>query len=210
MAGSKQTGKENRIIGILWKIKAIEINTKNQFHLASGKKSPIYIDCRRMLSFPGEREIIVNAAVDTIRGVGIDVLAGCETAGIPLASFLAQKMSLPMVYVRKEAKGHGRGKQIEGILSKGRRVLLCDDLITDGGSKKAFIDAIRKEGCKLEHCLVVFDREQGGKESLAEMGITLHALARLRPALEYGVKEGYIKKRDADIVMGYLERERQS
>jgi orotate phosphoribosyltransferase len=125
---------------------------------------------------------MMDFAVATIgRDIGrnnIDAVAGGETAGIPFAAWVADRLHLPMQYVRKKAKGFGRNAQIEGQLIPGQRVLLVEDLATDGRSKVNFVKAIRDAGGKCEHCFVIFfyDIYPEGKKILADLGVTLHAL----------------------------------
>ena len=124
---------------MLWEIKAVHFNAAEPYKLSSGMKSPVYIDCRKIISFPEARAKIMAHALKAIeKSIGwskIDVVAGGETAGIPFAAFLAALAKKPMIYVRKQPKGFGRMAQIEGELKPGKRVLLVEDLATDGGSK---------------------------------------------------------------------------
>ena len=108
----------------------------------------------------------------------IDTVAGGETAGIPFAAWVADRMNLPMQYVRKKAKGFGRNAQIEGQLIPGQRVLLVEDLTTDGRSKVNFVKAIRDAGGVCDHCFVIFfyDIYKEGKKIIADLGVTLHSL----------------------------------
>ncbi|NJL29343.1 MAG: hypothetical protein HC897_16380, partial [Thermoanaerobaculia bacterium] len=103
-------------------------------------------------------------------------IAGGETAGIPFASYLAAALGLPLVYVRKKPKDYGIASRVEGRLERGARVVLVEDLITDGGSKLGFLDALAEVGGEVGHAVVLFDREQGGREMLAERGVALHAV----------------------------------
>ena len=114
-----------------------------------------------------------------------DAVAGGETAGIPFAAFIAERMGLPMLYVRKKPKGYGKNAQIEGDLQEGARVLLVEDLATDGGSKLTFKGALDTAGARCAHVSVVFfyDIFPGSRESLAEAGLTLHALATWKDVL---------------------------
>ena len=125
-------------------IGAVNFRPEDPYTFTSGRVSPSYIDCRRVIAFPEAREAMTAHAVDLIdREIGrdnIDVVAGGETAGIPYAAFVAVALGKPMVYVRKEPKGFGRMAQIEGALDDGARVLLVEDLTTDGGSKVRFVD----------------------------------------------------------------------
>jgi orotate phosphoribosyltransferase len=191
-------------IEALWKIKAIHIDFTNPFTLSSGKKSPIYIDCRRIISFPETRNLIIQKSLDILKKLNVEVVAGCETAGIPFASWLAYLAELPMIYVRKTPKEYGKMSQVEGFLEPGRKVLLCDDLITDGKGKLKFVNAIRDEGGKVEHCMVVFDREQGGEELLSSNGVKLHSIVRMKDCLEYGIKHGFIEREEAERVKNFL------
>lgn len=167
---------------MLLEIQAVDFNSKEPFTLASGLLSPTYVDCRKLISFPRIRSTLMDFLTVTImRDVGFeafDNIAGGETAGIPFGALVAERMALPMSYVRKEPKGYGRNARIEGIINKNDRVLLVEDLTTDGGSKISFIDAIRETGATCEHTAVIFfyDIFENAKSNLQRRGITLHYL----------------------------------
>jgi len=167
---------------MLLEIKAVHFNSKTPFTLSSGLPSPTYIDCRKLISYPRIRSTLMDFLTVTImRNAGyeaFDNIAGGETAGIPFAALVAERMGLPMSYVRKKPKGHGRNARIEGEMTPGDRVLLVEDLTTDGGSKISFVDAIRETGASCAHTAVIFyygifpDTEK----TLGAHGVTLHSL----------------------------------
>ena len=139
---------------MLIEVDAVQFMGDKPFIYTSGLASPVYTDCRRLISFPRVRQTLTDFGVATIhRDVGFeqfDAVAGGETAGIPYAAWFADRMMLPMQYVRKKAKGFGRNAQIEGAVREGQRILLVEDLATDGGSKVNFCKALRAAGCKCE------------------------------------------------------------
>src|SRR5262252_2525150 len=143
---------------ILLEIEAVLFRPNDPFILTSGRASPVYIDCRKIIAFPRARRKVTELAAELVeREIGfesLDAIAGGETAGIPYAAWLAEKLGLPMLYVRKKPKGFGRGAQIEGDMPEGSRCLLVEDLATDGGSKVNFINAIRQAEGRIEHALV--------------------------------------------------------
>ena len=138
---------------MLLEVKAVHFNSKNPFVLASGLPSPTYIDCRKLISFPRVRSTLMDfLTVTVLRNVGFeafDNIAGGETAGIPFAALVAERMGLPMSYIRKKPKGYGRNARIEGVITENQNVLLVEDLTTDGGSKLSFVEAIRETGANL-------------------------------------------------------------
>lgn len=141
-------------------IGAVHFNAREPFTLASGLPSPTYIDCRKLISYPRIRSTLMDFLTVTImREAGFeafDNIAGGETAGIPFAALVAERMALPMSYVRKKPKGYGRNARIEGAMTDGQRVLLVEDLTTDGGSKLSFVDAIRETGASCAYTAVIF------------------------------------------------------
>lgn len=161
---------------------AVRFMTDKPFIFTSGWASPVYNDSRWLISFPDLRSLLMDFAVAGIgRDIGrdqIDAVAGGETAGIPFAAWVADRLHLPMQYVRKKPKGFGRNAQIEGQLIPGQRVLLVEDLATDGRSKVNFVKALRDADGKCDHCFVIFfyDIYPEGKKILADLGVTLHAL----------------------------------
>ncbi|MBE3638511.1 orotate phosphoribosyltransferase [Mangrovicoccus algicola] len=144
----------------LLEIGAVDFRPEDPFTLASGLPSPTYIDCRKLISYPRIRSTLMDfLACKTMREAGFeafDNVAGGETAGIPFAAFIAERLALPMSYVRKKPKGYGRNARIEGAMAEGQRVLLVEDLTTDGGSKLSFVDAIRETGASCAHTSVIF------------------------------------------------------
>jgi orotate phosphoribosyltransferase len=145
---------------MLWEIKAVHFSAEKPYKLSSGMMSPVYIDCRKLISYPRIRSAVMDFAAATIlRDAGFeqfDAVAGGETAGIPFAAFLSERLGLPMIYVRKQPKGHGRNAQIEGHMPEGARVLVIEDLTTAGGSMFKFIDAIRAAGGVVDHGMALF------------------------------------------------------
>ena len=164
---------------ILIEIAAVHFRPDDPFILTSGRASPVYIDCRKVISFPRARRRIIEMMAETVeQAIGfesLDAVAGGETAGIPYAAWLAERLSLPMLYVRKKPKGFGRDAQIEGAMAPGCRCLLVEDLATDGGSKLNFIEAIRKAEGKVADALVVFHYGifPQSTASLAAVGVRL-------------------------------------
>ena len=168
--------------GMLLEIGAIHFNAEEPFTHASGKKAPTYIDCRKLISFPRIRSTLMDfLSVSIMREAGFeafDNIAGGETAGIPFAALVAERLALPMTYVRKKPKGYGRNARIEGLMSEGQNVLLVEDLTTDGGSKLSFVDAIRDTGAACAHTAVIFYYGifQETEKTLSDHGVGLHYL----------------------------------
>lgn len=167
---------------MLLEIKAVDFNTDEPFTLASGLPSPSYVDCRKLISFPRIRSTLMDfLTVTVMRNAGFeafDNIAGGETAGIPFGALVAERMALPMSYVRKKPKGYGRNARIEGAMSQGQRVLLVEDLTTDGGSKLSFVDAIRETGATCHDTAVIFyyDIFPETEKTLGDHGVALHHL----------------------------------
>ena len=174
---------------MLLEVEAVRFMEDKPFIFTSGRASPVYTDCRRLISFPRVRQTLIDFGVSTVqREAGFeqfDAVAGGETAGIPFAALVADRLQLPMQYVRKKSKGFGRNAQIEGQVIEGERVLLVEDLATDGKSKANFIKAIRDAGAKCDHCFVLFfyDIYPQSKKILGDLGITMHALTTWRDVL---------------------------
>ena len=205
----------DRIGEMLLQTEAIQFYRERPFVFVSGRISPVYIDCRRLLSFPEVREEIINQMAkkaETEIGLDtIDVVAGGETAGIPYAAFVSQKLRKPMIYIRKQPKGYGGTKQIEGILEPGKSVLLVEDLITDGMSKLRFNIGIRAAGAKITHCLCIFEYGSDhldlheGRKNLAEHDIRLHTLANWDHVLGTGVSSNFITDDASKQILDFLK-----
>jgi orotate phosphoribosyltransferase len=189
-----------------WQARAVRINIAEPFELASGNRSPIYVNCRQVISDPAFMALFTATARLLLArdGAPFAAAAGGETAGIPFAAYLARDLGLPMLYVRKKAKGHGIASKVEGVVPQGERVLLVEDLITDGGSKLGFVDALREAGALVEDALVLFDRQQGGAETLARHGVRLHGTTDLATVLKVAEIHQILSPRDSQAVEDYL------
>jgi len=195
---------------ILLEIEAVHFRPREPFILTSGRASPVYIDCRKPIAFPRARAKLIDLAVELIgREIGfesLDAVAGGETAGIPYAAWIADRLGLPMLYIRKKPKGFGRGAQIEGAMKAGYRCLLVEDLATDGGSKVNFINAIRAGEGVVKEAFVVF--HYGifpSVETLAKLGVRLHGLATWRDLLAIAEDQGLLGAADAREVRAFLD-----
>jgi orotate phosphoribosyltransferase len=197
---------------MLLEIGAVNFRPDPPFKFTSGLASPVYIDCRKLISYPRIRSAAMDFACSTLlREAGyeqFDAVAGGETAGIPFAAWIAERLALPMLYVRKKPKGFGRDARIEGEIREGQRVLLVEDLTTDGGSKVSFAQALREAGAVCAHTLVVFYYGIFPEvpEKLARQGIRLHYLATWRDVLAEARRGGHFDAATLDQVEAFLDR----
>jgi len=195
---------------MLLEIQAVHLNATDPFTLSSGLPSPTYIDCRKLISFPRIRATLMDfLTVTVMRDAGFeafDNIAGGETAGIPFAALVAERMGLPMTYVRKKPKGYGRNARIEGVMGEGDRVLLVEDLTTDGGSKLSFVDAIRDTGASCGHTAVIFYYGifPETEKTLGDHGITLHSLCTWWDVLAEAKSSGAFDTATLDGVESFL------
>jgi orotate phosphoribosyltransferase len=193
---------------MMLEVQAVHFSEGKPFIFTSGWASPVYIDCRKLISYPRVRSTLIDFATATIvRDVGFeqfDTVAGGETAGIPYAAWIADRLSLPMQYVRKKPKGFGRGAQIEGHIEEGARTLLVEDLTTDGRSKVNFCKALRDAGAIVDHVFVMFyyDIFPESKSILKEINVSLLHLATWWDVLRV-VKQG---KHFSPAVIDTVER----
>jgi len=191
---------------MLLEINAVNFEVENPYKLASGLVSPSYIDCREIISYPSARSAMMDFLTATVqRDVGFeafDSVAGGETGGIPYGAWMADRMGLPMQYVRKKPKGYGKTSQVEGVLKEGQRVLLAEDMTTDGGSKIKFVQAIRDAGGVCNHTALIFfyDIFPNTRENLAEHGISLHYLATWHDVLAEAKTGNYFDVKTLDEV----------
>jgi len=193
---------------ILLKVNAVKLNVKEPFTYTSGLISPIYTDNRVLISYPDERDVIVSGFIDMMkeRGLKPEVLAGTATAGIPWASFVAERLKLPMVYVRNKPKGHGAGKQIEGMLPEGKSVLIVEDLVSTGGSSLNSVNAIRNEGKSIVHeVFAIFSYGMEKAETaFREASVALSTLTNIEVLLEVAKGKNYISDEDAQEVKRFI------
>ena len=191
-------------------VEAIHFRADYPFRFTSGLVSPVYVDCRKLISFPRVRQTLMDFAVSVIlRDIGfesVDAVAGGETAGIPFAAWIADKLMLPMQYVRKKPKGFGKDAQIEGSFHEGDRILLVEDLATDGRSKVTFCDALRQAGAHVSHTFVLFyyDIFPQTKEMLKKIDIQMHYLATWWDVLDLSKKNGYFDQKTLVEVEKFL------
>ena len=196
---------------MLLEVEAIHFRSDAPFRFTSGWASPVYIDCRKLISFPRIRQALMDFAASVIlRNIGfesVDTIAGGETAGIPFAAWIADRLMLPMQYVRKKPKGFGRTAQIEGTFSEGDRILLVEDVTTDGRSKVMFGEALRKAGATVSHTFVLFyyDIFPQTKEMLEKMGMQMHYLATWWDILDQCKKFGYFDEKTLAEVERFLQ-----
>ncbi|MGO7035113.1 orotate phosphoribosyltransferase [Rhizobium ruizarguesonis] len=194
---------------MLWEIKAVHFNAAQPYKLASGMASPVYIDCRKLLSFPRIRSTVMDFAASTLlRDAGFeqfDCIAGGETAGIPFAALLADRLGLPMIYVRKQPKGHGRNAQIEGNMPGGSRVLVIEDLTTAGGSMFKFIDAVRAAGGIVDHGIALFFYGIFGEQRFTDGKVRLHHIATWRNVLAIAREQKLFDDKTLSEVEAFLD-----
>jgi orotate phosphoribosyltransferase len=196
---------------ILLETRSVHFSPDKPFTWTSGRKSPVYIDCRRLISFPRARAKLMDLGTELImRRVGfesLDAIAGGETAGIPFAAWIAERMALPMLYIRKKPKGFGRMAQIEGEFGEKDRVLLVEDLASEGTSKLNFIQAIRAAGGAIAHCFVIFHYGifPSSLASLKEEGVELHALATWHDVLEHAHRQGSFTPGQYQAIKSFLD-----
>jgi orotate phosphoribosyltransferase len=195
---------------MMLEVKAVHFSQDKPFVFTSGWASPVYIDVRKLISYPRVRSAVIDFAAATIvRDVGFeqfDTVAGGETAGIPYAAWIADRLSLPMQYVRKKPKGFGRGAQIEGHIEEGARTLLVEDLTTDGRSKVNFCTALRDAGAIVDNVFVVFyyDIFPESKKIIADIKVKLLHLATWWDVLRVVKQGGYFENRVIEEVERFL------
>ena len=195
---------------MLIEVEAVRFRSDEPFKFTSGLASPVYIDCRKLISYPRVRATLMDFAASVIlREIGfesIDAVAGGETAGIPFAAWLAERLFLPMQYVRKKPKGFGRNARIEGDLEEGSRILLVEDLATDGGSKIQFCEALRQAGANVSDTFVVFyyDIFPETRSRLEDLDLRMHALATWWDVLEVCKEQAYFDSNTLKEVESFL------
>ncbi|WP_088815139.1 MULTISPECIES: orotate phosphoribosyltransferase [Listeria] len=187
----------------LLKIKAVFLQPSDPFTWASGMKSPIYCDNRLTLGFPKVRKMIAMHLAEKIKAEFPDceVVAGTATAGIPHAAWVSDLLNLPMVYVRGEAKKHGKGNQIEGPIEPGQKVVVIEDLISTGGSSLKAVEALEAAGCTVLGIAAIFTYGLPVSEKrLREAHIKLVTLTNYETLIDVAIEEGYVTENERQIL----------
>jgi orotate phosphoribosyltransferase len=191
---------------LLLQINAIKLETKNHFTWASGWKSPIYCDNRVILSFPAVRNYIKDEFVKQIEAKfgRPDVIAGVATGAIGIGILVAEAMGLPFVYVRPEAKKHGRQNQVEGFLQKGQTVIVVEDLISTGGSSLMAVEALRNEGANVKGMAAIFTYGFPiSEEKIAAAKLDVYTLSNYENLIEKAVEKKYVSEEELEMLKSW-------
>lgn len=198
---SKNLSLEERVAKALFDVKAVKINVNEPFTFASRIKSPIYCDNRFVLGFSDERDVIVDGFVQAIDS-DADIIVGVATAGIPWASFIADRMKKPLAYVRNKPKDHGAGKQIEGAEVKGKKVVVIEDLITTGKSSLIAVDVLQKEGVADMEVKSIFTYGfDAAKENYDKFNCKFSSLSNFNVLINLLKNTDYLTKEEAEIAL---------
>ncbi len=195
---------------ILLSINAVSFRFDPPFTYTSGLQSPIYLDNRLVMSHPKERTRIIELYIETIKqhiGIeNVECVSGTATAAIPQAAWIADHLSVPMVFVRSSAKGHGKQRKLEGFFPKGAKVVIIEDHISTGGSALDNADTIREEGGIVDYCVATTTYETAAAhQAFEEKNVTIFALTTGKFIVEEAVKKGMLSKEQAESVHQWFE-----
>lgn len=208
MSNSSLNKLASDIAESLLNIKAVALSPNEPFTWTSGIKSPIYCDNRLTMTYPEIREKVADGFVALIKEhfPEVEVIAGTSTAGIPHAAWVAQKLNLPMAYIRDKAKGHGKQNQIEGRILPGQKVVVIEDLISTGGSSLKAALAVREAGAEPLAVLAIFTYQfPSAIDAFAQAGIPLHTISNYTALLEQAVSSGAIAQSDVAALQAWKE-----
>lgn len=209
-SSEKLTKTQEKLALSLFDAGAIQFDFKKGWRLKLHEEnpnaplSPFYIDLRRLQSDLAAKREAVTALIEQAEGLKYDCLAGVPLAAVALVSTMADRTAKPQITPRMDKKTHGEIRKVDGVYQKGEIALLVDDLVTRADSKLEAIEALKENGLVVKDVVVVFDREQGGAEQLAEKGYTLHAALKIKPTLEFYVRAGKITQEQLNHVLDYL------
>lgn len=192
----------------LLEIKAVTLSPEDPYTWSSGIKSPIYCDNRVTLAYPEIRENIYQGLIQMIKehAQDVEIISGTATAGIPHAAFVADQLKLPMSYVRSKSKGHGKGNQIEGALSKGKKVVVIEDLISTGGSSINAVEALIKDGAEVLGVFAIFTYGiNKAEEAFKEINVPFYTLSNYDELISVAEKEGYIENKDIKTLKAWKD-----
>ena len=201
MIFNKNTAKKTA--EVLLHINAIKLSPNAPFNWASGWKSPIYCDNRLVLSYPTIRNYIKSELAKNIENLygKPDVIAGVATGAIGIGAIVADDLGLPFVYVRPEAKKHGRQNQIEGRLEKGQSVVVVEDLISTGKSSLNAVEALKSASVNVKGMAAIFTYGfERSKTNFAEKNIELHTLSNYEALLEQALDTGFINDKELNVL----------
>jgi uridine monophosphate synthetase len=201
MAGMGMPAYREMLILQLYEVGCVQFGN---FTLASGQQSPIYIDLRRISASPALLKMAARAYADLLRTLAFDHLAAVPYAALTIGTAVALETNKPLIYPRKEVKAHGMGKAIEGVFSAGEKAVVLEDLVTSGGSVIKAIETLESAGLIVSDVTVLIDREQGGRENLAERGYRLYAALKLPEILDTLYEAGRISVEQVTEVKRYL------
>ncbi len=196
----------DRIAEILLKVNAVMLRTKPPFRWASGILSPIYTDNRLLMSYPKEREFIVNSLIKLIKKnkIKFDGFAATATAGIPWAAWLSHKMKKPMIYVRSETKEHGKENLVEGKIEENKAYIVVEDLISTGSSSLNTINAVREKAGIVEYCIAIFTYElEKAKINFETTNVKLLTLTNFTSLVKIALKQKYIAREQLTHIMDW-------
>lgn len=205
----KLTSGDNskKVASILLEIGAVLFWRNKPFRFDSGILSPVYVDTRLLISRPKERKFVIDSLIPIIKNdFGVpDVVAGVATAGIPHAAWIADRLNLPMIFVRPKPKDHGRGNLVEGSLKRGQEVLIVEDLVSTAGSSLRVIEAVRKLGSMISGEVSIFTYHfKAAQDNLKKARVTLFSLTDIETVTAVGMKKGYLKKDQINTVMEWV------
>ncbi|MCS7459297.1 orotate phosphoribosyltransferase [Paenibacillus doosanensis] len=195
-----------QIAASLLQIQAVALRPNQPFTWTSGLKSPIYCDNRLTISYPDIRERIADGFVSLIRAnfPDVEVIAGAATGGIPHAAWVAQKLNLPMVYVRDKAKGHGKENLIEGVIKPGQKTVVIEDLISTGGSSLKVALAVNEAGANALGVLGIFSYQfEKAAEAFRGAAVPFETLTNYTTLVDVALKQGSIRQEDIEVLKAW-------
>lgn len=201
MIFNKSTAKKTA--EVLLQINAIKLNPRDPFTWASGWKSPIYCDNRMVLSYPVVRNYIKEEIAKNLENEfgKPDVIAGVATGAIGIGALVAEFLGLPFVYVRPEAKKHGRQNQIEGFVEKGQNVVVVEDLISTGNSSLVAVDALRAAGINVKGMVAIFTYGfEISKKNFKNKNVNLFTLSNYESLLDQALDTNFINQKESEIL----------
>lgn len=196
-----------KVARILLELNAVTLNPNKPYRYASGMLSPVYTDCRVIIAYPDKRKEVRDLYIEAINGSGVEfeIVAGTATAGIPHAAWIAEKLELPMIYVRGKAKDHGKENLVEGIIKEGQKAIVIEDLVSTGESSINSVRAIQNAGGQVTHVfsIITYGIEKG-KQNFAENSLELISLTDFKTVVEQAVEMNYINEGEKDLVLDWI------